>query len=185
MEPAVSADVQFNNAQDGSKVSHFAKGLPEFEYDGEKPYAEVRPRDSETARVRALICGIASRIASAQLWMGTHPSCPSKLLKSGEDLKQYVKSHPELLGDKVVHKFGDDLPFLFKVRAAVTASLPTRESLTFPLDARAGPRNQEGAVNPGPPGQEARAEAARGEAGCVQGYASPGRTSRRNAELTS
>lgn len=47
--------------------------------------------------------------------MGTHPSCPSKLLSSGEDLKAYVKAHPELLGDKVVEKFGDDLPFLFKV----------------------------------------------------------------------
>jgi hypothetical protein len=53
-----------------------------------------------------------------QLWMGTHPSCPSKLLSSGEDLKAYVKAHPELLGDKVVEKFGDDLPFLFKVRLA-------------------------------------------------------------------
>ncbi|GAA5991124.1 hypothetical protein JCM10908_006548 [Rhodotorula pacifica] len=77
--------------KDGSKVSHFAQGLPDFKYDEEKPYAE--------------------------LWMGTHPSCPSKLLKSGEDLKEYVKAHPELLGDKVVKKFGDDLPFLFKVLA--------------------------------------------------------------------
>lgn len=51
-----------------------------------------------------------------QLWMGTHPSCPSTLLKSGEDLKQYIKSHPELLGEKVHKKFGEDLPFLFKVR---------------------------------------------------------------------
>lgn len=29
-------------AQDGSKVSQFAQGLPGFEYDQEKPYAEVR-----------------------------------------------------------------------------------------------------------------------------------------------
>ncbi|GAA5855858.1 hypothetical protein JCM9279_003342 [Rhodotorula babjevae] len=77
--------------KDGSKVSHFAQGLPNFSYDADKPYAE--------------------------LWMGTHPSCPSTLLSSGEDLKQYLKAHPELLGDKVVRKFGDDLPFLFKVLA--------------------------------------------------------------------
>ncbi|TNY20983.1 phosphomannose isomerase type I [Rhodotorula diobovata] len=77
--------------KDGSKVSHFAQGLPNFSYDAEKPYAE--------------------------LWMGTHPSCPSTLLSTGEDLKKYLKAHPELLGDKVVSKFGDDLPFLFKVLA--------------------------------------------------------------------
>ncbi|GAA5926896.1 uncharacterized protein JCM15063_000399 [Sporobolomyces koalae] len=77
--------------KDQSKVSHFAQGLPNFEYDEEKPYAE--------------------------LWMGTHPSCPSTLLKSGEDLKQYLSAHPELLGNKVVDKFGKDLPFLFKVLA--------------------------------------------------------------------
>jgi len=53
---------------------------------------------------------------TAQLWMGTHPSCPSTLIDNGKDLKQYLKDHPELLGKKVVDKFGDDLPFLFKVR---------------------------------------------------------------------
>lgn len=49
--------------------------------------------------------------------MGTHPSCPSTLLKSGQDLKKYLSEHPELLGEKVVDKFGQDLPFLFKVLA--------------------------------------------------------------------
>jgi mannose-6-phosphate isomerase class I len=44
--------------------------------------------------------------------MGTHPSCPSTLLETGESLK----IRPELLGAKVVSKFGEDLPFLFKVR---------------------------------------------------------------------
>lgn len=48
--------------------------------------------------------------------MGTHPSCPSTLIDNGKDLKQYLEDHPELLGKKVVDKFGDDLPFLFKVR---------------------------------------------------------------------
>ncbi|GAA5956886.1 hypothetical protein JCM3765_006630 [Sporobolomyces pararoseus] len=78
--------------KDGSKVSHFAQGLPNFQYDQEKPYAE--------------------------LWMGTHPSCPSTLLTSGQDLKEYLSAHPELLGEKVINKFGGkDLPFLFKVLA--------------------------------------------------------------------
>lgn len=47
--------------------------------------------------------------------MGTHPSCPSTLLETGESLKEYLKARPELLGSKVVKKFGEDLPFLFKV----------------------------------------------------------------------
>ncbi|GAA5873145.1 hypothetical protein JCM8547_006803 [Rhodosporidiobolus lusitaniae] len=77
--------------KNGSKVSQFAQGLPNFDYDENKPYAE--------------------------LWMGTHPSCPSTLYATGQDLKKYLKAKPELLGDKVVKKFGDDLPFLFKVLA--------------------------------------------------------------------
>lgn len=51
--------------------------------------------------------------------MGTHPSCPSTLYATGQDLKKYLKARPELLGEKVVHKFGDDLPFLFKVSSNV------------------------------------------------------------------
>ncbi|KAM0751288.1 mannose-6-phosphate isomerase [Meredithblackwellia eburnea MCA 4105] len=75
----------------GSKVSHFAKGTPGFTYDQDKPYAE--------------------------LWMGTHPSCPSRLLDTNESLKEYLAKNPKLLGQKVIDKFGDDLPFLFKVLA--------------------------------------------------------------------
>lgn len=66
-----------------------------------------------------------------QLWMGTHPSCPSTLMATGQDLKKYLKSRPELLGDKVVMKFGDDLPFLFKVRWT-TASRGRVCSPSFP-----------------------------------------------------
>jgi mannose-6-phosphate isomerase class I len=52
-----------------------------------------------------------------QLWMGTHPSGPSKLLLSGQDLKQYLAERPERLGEAVRRHFGSDLPFLFKVLA--------------------------------------------------------------------
>jgi mannose-6-phosphate isomerase len=69
---------------------------------------------------------LTSSLSHSQLWMGTHPSCPSTLLKDGKDLKEHIKAHPELLGDKVVKKFGEDLPFLFKVRSL---SLPFMCSL--------------------------------------------------------
>ncbi|XP_056005097.1 mannose-6-phosphate isomerase-like [Ostrea edulis] len=54
----------------------------------------------------------------AELWMGTHVNCPSKVRTpkgSNLSLKDWITQHPEQLGDPVRKKFGDDLPFLFKV----------------------------------------------------------------------
>lgn len=50
--------------------------------------------------------------------MGTHPSCPSTRLTTGESLQELIAAEPDrLLGRAVVEKFGPDLPFLFKVLA--------------------------------------------------------------------
>ena len=68
----------------------------------------------------------------AELWMGTHPngddccqdydrqvlqrcSGPARLAHSGQLLGDLVASSPELLGEESRAKFGDKLPFLFKV----------------------------------------------------------------------
>lgn len=57
----------------------------------------------------------------AELWMGTHPSVPSKAVGGeieGKTLRELVGEHPtELLHPKIINKFGSDkeLPFLFKV----------------------------------------------------------------------
>lgn len=58
----------------------------------------------------------------AELWMGTHPSVPSKVVDDaalqGKVLREVVGSSPaEYLHPSVVEKFGSDkeLPFLFKV----------------------------------------------------------------------
>ncbi|KAI5477143.1 hypothetical protein MNV49_006799 [Pseudohyphozyma bogoriensis] len=96
--------------QDGSKVSQFAQGLPNFSYDEKKPYAE--------------------------LWMGTHPSCPSTLLETKESLKDILEKNPALLGKKVEEKFGGrDLPFLFKARGGFsfgeTSVLAIRKALSI------------------------------------------------------
>lgn len=48
--------------------------------------------------------------------MGTHPTLPSKL-QSGETLHNCLQAHPELIGDAVRKRFGNNLPFLFKVLA--------------------------------------------------------------------
>ncbi|QRV72320.1 mannose-6-phosphate isomerase [Ceratobasidium sp. AG-Ba] len=73
-----------------SKAGQYARADPEFKLQNDKPYSE--------------------------LWMGTHPTLPSKL-QSGETLYDHLKLHPELIGDAVRKRFGDDLPFLFKVLA--------------------------------------------------------------------
>ena len=56
----------------------------------------------------------------AELWMGTHPTSPSHVLSdSTVKLSEYLKEHPELIGNGVLSKFPDgkegNLPFLFKV----------------------------------------------------------------------
>ncbi|KAI1501323.1 mannose-6-phosphate isomerase [Biscogniauxia marginata] len=51
----------------------------------------------------------------AELWMGTHPSNPSKDLQSGRTLLDLVESNQMLLAPSVKAKYGTKLPFLFKV----------------------------------------------------------------------
>lgn len=58
----------------------------------------------------------------AELWMGTHPKCPSRLADSGRALQEVLTQHPEqLLGARVVSAFGAQLPFLFKVLSVAKA----------------------------------------------------------------
>lgn len=49
----------------------------------------------------------------AEFWMGTHESGPSFV--GDRTLKSWVEENPRVLGEKVLEKWGPDLPFLFKV----------------------------------------------------------------------
>lgn len=51
----------------------------------------------------------------AELWMGAHTNAPSLIKGSNEKLNEWISKNPEVLGEKVREKFGDELPFLFKV----------------------------------------------------------------------
>ncbi|KAI9868005.1 MAG: Mannose-6-phosphate isomerase, partial [Watsoniomyces obsoletus] len=51
----------------------------------------------------------------AELWMGTHPSLPSKDLETGRSLLDLVADNKALMGHDVSHKYSSKLPFLFKV----------------------------------------------------------------------
>ncbi|GIL59093.1 hypothetical protein Vafri_14039 [Volvox africanus] len=57
----------------------------------------------------------------AELWMGAHPNCPSKLMSTGESLQACLDKYPQLLGDQVVQNFGKQLPYLFKVLSVAKA----------------------------------------------------------------
>lgn len=83
--------------------------------------------DSLVARLQEANTGqrVDPEIPHAEFWMGTHESGPSHVGfgssgHGGSDkcmvtLKSWVLDNPDLLGSKVVDKWGCDLPFLFKV----------------------------------------------------------------------
>ncbi|KPI34730.1 Mannose-6-phosphate isomerase [Cyphellophora attinorum] len=51
----------------------------------------------------------------AELWMGTHPSLPSKDLTTGRSLLDLVGDNQSLMGSDITSKYNSKLPFLFKV----------------------------------------------------------------------
>ncbi|ONK81501.1 uncharacterized protein A4U43_C01F29790 [Asparagus officinalis] len=55
----------------------------------------------------------------AEFWMGTHESGPSFV--GDRTLKSWVEENPRVLGEKVLEKWGPDLPFLFKVLSVAKA----------------------------------------------------------------
>ena len=82
---------------------------------------------SEVARLFALNSRpkIEPEKPYAEFWMGTHDSGPSFVVSNGEDdcfdgslrvtLKSWLAENPNVIGEKVLGKWGCDLPFLFKV----------------------------------------------------------------------
>lgn len=53
----------------------------------------------------------------AEWWLGTHPALPSQIIVDGnaQDFGEFLKKHPELLGEKSRRQFGDSLPYLLKI----------------------------------------------------------------------
>ncbi|GKV16793.1 hypothetical protein SLEP1_g27383 [Rubroshorea leprosula] len=88
--------------------------------------------DSQVARLLALNSGVEvdPKAPYAELWMGTHDSGPSFVMGSGVllaeeekgvTLKEWIGKNPNVLGNKVLGKWGCDLPFLFKVLSVAKA----------------------------------------------------------------
>ncbi len=62
-----------------------------------------------------------TREPQAELWLGTHPKGPSKVIVDDDriPLQQLIEGHPhDILGAYVAGRFGNILPYLFKVLAA-------------------------------------------------------------------
>ncbi|KAL9611853.1 MAG: hypothetical protein Q9167_003507 [Letrouitia subvulpina] len=51
----------------------------------------------------------------AELWMGTHPSLPSKDVETQRTLLDLVQDNKSLMSHEISQKYGEKLPFLFKV----------------------------------------------------------------------
>jgi len=85
-----------------------------------QPYAWGSP----TAIPQLLGTGNPDGTPQAELWMGAHPSAPSRVSRGGEEvtLDAVIAADPESeLGAQVADRFGGRLPFLLKVLAAQKA----------------------------------------------------------------
>ncbi|XP_043694830.1 mannose-6-phosphate isomerase 2-like isoform X2 [Telopea speciosissima] len=93
--------------------------------------------DSKVASLFSLNSGLEIEPSKpyAEIWMGTHPSGPSFVVENGEldggssgfvskTLKSWISENPSVLGDKVVKKWGNNLPFLFKELKDVLHDVP-------------------------------------------------------------
>ncbi|CEO59419.1 Putative Mannose-6-phosphate isomerase [Penicillium brasilianum] len=90
---------------------------PDFAIEAEKPYAE--------------------------LWMGTHPSLPSKDVETQRTLLDLVQDNQALMSTAITERYGGRLPFLFKVlsiRKALSIQAHPNKKLAEKLHAR-DPRN--------------------------------------------
>ncbi|XVE72072.1 hypothetical protein DITRI_Ditri11bG0009400 [Diplodiscus trichospermus] len=82
--------------------------------------------EAQVARLLALNSGaeIEPDRPYAESWMGTHNSGPSFLADEEDEnvgLKEWIGKNPNVLGRKVLEKWGADLPFLFKVLSVAKA----------------------------------------------------------------
>ncbi|KAL8759586.1 MAG: hypothetical protein Q9184_003569 [Pyrenodesmia sp. 2 TL-2023] len=79
----------------------------------------------------------------AELWMGTHPSLPSKDVETQRSLLDLVQDNKALMSTEISRKYGEKLPFLFKVlsiRKALSIQAHPNKKLAEQLHAK-DPKN--------------------------------------------
>ncbi|KAJ5188333.1 Mannose-6-phosphate isomerase [Penicillium cf. griseofulvum] len=104
-------------------------------------------QESAAARYAATTAGpdfaIEAEKPYAELWMGTHPSLPSKDVETQRTLLDMVQDNQALLSTDISERFGGRLPFLFKVlsiRKALSIQAHPNKKLAEQLHAR-DPKN--------------------------------------------
>ncbi|KAL8932775.1 MAG: hypothetical protein Q9216_006681 [Gyalolechia sp. 2 TL-2023] len=79
----------------------------------------------------------------AELWMGTHPSLPSRDVQTQRSLLDLVQDNKALMSQEICRKYGEKLPFLFKVlsiRKALSIQAHPNKKLAGQLHAK-DPKN--------------------------------------------
>lgn len=110
-----------------------ATPAPAFTIKDDQPYAEVGVSVPEGNTLTD----------SRQLWMGTHPSNPSKDLQTGRTLLDLVQDNEALLSSAAIARYGKKLPFLFKILSisrALSIQAHPNKTLAEQLHAR-DPKN--------------------------------------------
>lgn len=80
--------------------------------------------------------------------MGTHPSLPSKDVETQRSLLDLVRDNRALLSTEISRKYGEKLPFLFKVlsiRKALSIQAHPNKNLAEQLHAK-DPKNYPGTL---------------------------------------
>ena len=94
-----------------------------------------------------MLLHVAYRLIShIQLWMGTHPSLPSKDLQTQRTLLDMVQENQALVSSEISKRYGGRLPFLFKVlsiRKALSIQAHPNKRLAEQLHAK-DPKNYPG-----------------------------------------
>lgn len=112
----------------------------DFKIEDEKPYAEVSLALEPTRRL------ILHTYHCNQLWMGTHPSLPSKDLETQRSLLELVQENKALMSPEISEKYEGKLPFLFKVlsiRKALSIQAHPNKKLAEQLHSK-DPKNYPG-----------------------------------------
>ena len=89
---------------------------------------------------------IESEKPYAELWMGTHPSLPSKDVETRRTLLDMVQDNQALMSQEISERYGQKLPFLFKVlsiRKALSIQAHPNKKLAERLHAK-DPKNYPG-----------------------------------------
>jgi len=70
----------------------------------------------KSSRVATLLDAVDPAKTYAEAWYGDHEKSPSLLRQDSKNLREKVIGNPqEILGSRIIEKFGTRLPFLFKV----------------------------------------------------------------------